>query len=56
MGSLGTSIDRGTNNPKGFPEQASSSKPAEDFPDIEMSFPKDTTQEEPHLEIRSPLG
>jgi hypothetical protein len=56
LGSLGTSIDRGTNTPEKFPEQASSSKPAEYFPDIEMSFPEDTTQEETHFEIRSPLG
>jgi hypothetical protein len=38
---LGTSIDRGTNNPEKCPEQASSSKLVEDFPDIEMSFPED---------------
>jgi hypothetical protein len=41
LGSLGTSIDRGTNNPGKCPEQASSSKPIEKFPDIEMSFPED---------------
>jgi hypothetical protein len=56
LGSLGTSIDRGTNNPKKFLEQASSSKPVGDFPDIEMSFPEDKAQEEPHFETRSPLG
>jgi hypothetical protein len=56
LGNLGTLIDRGTNNPEKCPEQASSSKPAEDFPDIEMSFPEDTTQEEPHFEMRIPLG
>jgi hypothetical protein len=53
---LGTSIDRGTNNPKKFPEQASSSKPVGYFPDIEMCFTEDTTQEEPHFEIKIPLG
>jgi hypothetical protein len=56
LGSLRTSIDRGTNNPEKCLEQASSSKPAEDFPNIEMYFPEDKTQEEPHFEIRSPLG
>jgi hypothetical protein len=53
---LGTSIDRGTNNPEKCPEQASSSKPTEFFPDIEMSFPEGTAQEEPHFETRIPLG
>jgi hypothetical protein len=38
------------------PEPASSSKLAEDFPDIEMSFPEDTTQEEFIFEMRDPLG
>jgi hypothetical protein len=56
LGSLGTSLDRGTNNPEIHPEQPSSSKPVEDFPDIEMSFPEDRAQEEPHFETRSPLG
>jgi hypothetical protein len=56
LGSLGTSLDRGTNNPEIYPEQPSSSKPVEDFPDIEMSFPEDRAQEEPHFETRSPLG
>ena len=56
LGSLGTSIDRGTNNPEKYPEQASSSKPAEYFPDIEMSFPEDIAQEESHFEIRRPIG
>jgi hypothetical protein len=56
LGSLGTSIDRGTNNPKKCLEQASSSKPVGDFPDIEMSFPEDKSQEEPHFETRIPLG
>jgi gas vesicle protein len=41
LGSLGTSIDRDTNKPEEYQERASSSKPAEDFPDIEMSFPED---------------
>jgi hypothetical protein len=56
LGSLGTSIDRGTNNPEKCPEQASSSKPVEYFPDIEISFPKDRAHEEPYFETRSPLG
>jgi hypothetical protein len=56
LGSLGTSIDKGTNNTEECPEQASSSKPDEDFPDIEMTFPEDTTQEELNFETRSPLG
>ena len=56
LGSLGTSIDRGENNPEKCPEQASSSKPVEDFPNIEMSFPEDRAQEEPHFETRIPLG
>ena len=56
FGSLGTSHDRGTNNPEKCPEQASSSKLVEYFPDIEMSFPKDRAQEEPHFETRIPLG
>jgi hypothetical protein len=43
LGSLGTSIDKGTNNTKECPEQASSSKLDEYFPDIEMTFPEDTT-------------
>jgi hypothetical protein len=38
---LGTSIDRGANNPEKCPEQPSSSKPIEYFPDIEMSFLED---------------
>jgi hypothetical protein len=33
----------------------SSSNPAEDLPDIEMSFPENTTQEEPHTEVNSPV-
>ena len=55
LGSLGTSIDRGTNNLEKFLEQASSSKLVEDFFDIEMSFLEDIAQEEPHFETRSPL-
>jgi hypothetical protein len=56
LGILGTSIDRGTNNPEKCPEQASSSKPVEYFPDIEIYFPKERAQEEPHFETRIPLG
>jgi hypothetical protein len=56
LGSLGTSIDRDTNNPKKCPEQAFSSKPVGYFPDIEMSFLKDKAQEEPYFETRIPLG
>jgi hypothetical protein len=56
FGSLGTSIDRGTNNTEKFLEQASSSKRVEDFPDIEMYFTEDRAQEEPNFETRSPLG
>jgi hypothetical protein len=55
LGSLGTSIDRDTNKPKEYQEQASSSKPVEYFPNIEISFPEDARQEEPHLEVRIPL-
>jgi hypothetical protein len=53
---LETLIDRGTNNLGKCPEQASSSKPVEYFPDIKMSFPEDRAQEEPYFETRSPLG
>jgi hypothetical protein len=53
LGSLGASIDR--DKSKEYQERASSSNPAENFPDIEMSFPEDTTYEEPHPEARSPL-
>jgi hypothetical protein len=53
LGSLGASIDR--DKPEEYQERASSSKPAENFPDIEMSFPEATTQEEPHPEARNPL-
>jgi hypothetical protein len=56
FGILGTSIDRGTNNLEKSPGQTSSSKPTEYFLDIEMSFPEVTTEEEPHFEMRSPLG
>ena len=56
LGRLGTSIDRGANNPEIYLEQPSSSKLVEYFPDIEMSFPEDRAQEEPHFETRIPLG
>jgi hypothetical protein len=41
LGSLGTSLDRGTNNQEIHSEQPSSSNLVEDFPNIEMSFPED---------------
>jgi len=53
LGSLGASIDKYKS--KGYQEQASSSNPTKNFPDIEMSFPEDTTYEEPYPEARSPL-
>jgi hypothetical protein len=56
LGILGTSLDRGTNNLEIHPEQPSSSKPVEYFPDIEISFPEDRAQEEPHFKTRIPLG
>jgi hypothetical protein len=43
LGSLETSMDRDTNKPEEHQERASSSKLSKDFPDIEMSFPKDAT-------------
>ena len=52
-GILGASIDR--DKSKEYRERASSSKPAENFPYIEMPFPEDTSYEEPHPEARSPL-
>jgi hypothetical protein len=54
LGSLGTSINKDTNRPEEYQAPTSSSNPVEDFPDIEMSFPEDTTQEEPHTEVNSP--
>jgi hypothetical protein len=56
LGNLGNLTDRDENNLEKDPEPTSSSKPAEDFPDIEMSFPDDTTQEEFLFEIGDPLG
>ena len=35
---------------------ASPLNPVEDFPDIEMSFPDDTSQEEPHTEVNTLVG
>jgi hypothetical protein len=48
-------MDIDTNKLEEYQERTSSSKPAEDFPNIEMSFSEDATQEEPHPEVRSPL-
>jgi hypothetical protein len=56
LGILGTSLDRGTNNPEIHSEQSSSSNPVEYFPDIEMSFPNDRAQEGTHFKTRIPLG
>jgi hypothetical protein len=53
LGSLGNSINKDTNRPKEYQAPASSSKPVEHFPTIDMSFPEDTTQEEPHAEVSS---
>jgi hypothetical protein len=55
MGNLGTSTDRDEHNLEKEPKPGSSSKLAEDFPDIEMSFPDDTAQEEFIFEERNPL-
>jgi hypothetical protein len=56
LGNLGTSTDKGKNNLEKDLEPGSSSKLAEDFPDIEMSFPDDTAQEEFLFETGDPLG
>jgi hypothetical protein len=56
LGSLGTSISRDTNRPEEYQVPTSPSNPAEDFPDIEMSLPDDTTQEEPHTEVNTLVG
>ena len=53
LGSLGASIER--DKSKENQERASSSNPAENFLDIEMSFPEDTAHEEPHPKERSPV-
>jgi hypothetical protein len=37
--------------PEEYQVPSSSSNLVEDFPDIEMSFPEDTTQEEPHTQV-----
>jgi hypothetical protein len=55
LGSLGTSIDKYTNRLEEYQEQASPSKPIEYFPKIEISFPKDAEQEEPHPKVNRPI-
>jgi hypothetical protein len=55
LGNLGTSTDKGKNNLEKDLELGSSSRPVEDFPETEMSFPDDTTQEEFIFEERNPL-
>jgi hypothetical protein len=54
LGNLGTLTDRNEHNLE--TEPASSSKPTEDLPDIEMSFPDHTAQEEFLFETGDPLG
>jgi hypothetical protein len=56
LGNLGTLTDRDENTLEKDPEPASSSKPVEDFLDIEISFLDDTTQKEFLFEMRDPLG
>jgi hypothetical protein len=56
LGNLGTLTDRDEHNLEKEPKPASTSKPAEDFPDIEMSFSDDTVQEEFLFETGGPLG
>jgi hypothetical protein len=56
LGNLGTLTDRDEHNLEKEPKPTSSSKLAEDFPDIEISFPDDTTHEEFLFETREPLG
>jgi hypothetical protein len=55
LGNLGTSTDKGKNNLEKDLELGSSSRPVEEFPKTEMSFPDDTTQEEFIFEERNPL-
>jgi hypothetical protein len=56
LGNLGTLTDKDENNLEKEPKPASSSKPAEDFPNIEFFFPDDTAQEEFLFDIGDPLG
>ena len=56
LGNLGTLTDRNEHNLEKEPEPASTSKPTEDFLDIEMSFLDDTSQGEIIFEMRDPLG
>jgi hypothetical protein len=55
LGNLGTTIDKDTSRPEEHPAPTSSSNPVVDLLDIEMSFPEDTTQAEPHTEVNSPV-
>jgi hypothetical protein len=51
LGSLETSIDRNKIKSKSYQGEASSSKPAENLSDFEISFSEDVAQEEPHPEV-----
>jgi hypothetical protein len=55
LGNLRTSTNKGKINMEKYLKLDSSSKPTKDFPDIEMSFPYDTTPEEFIFEERNPL-
>jgi hypothetical protein len=55
LGNLGTSIDKDTNRSEEHQAPTSSSNPIVDLPDIEMPFPKDTEQAEPHTEVNNPV-
>jgi hypothetical protein len=55
LGNLGISIDKDTNRSEEHQALASSSNPIVDLPDIEMPFPEETEQTEPHTEVNNPV-
>jgi hypothetical protein len=55
LGNLGTSVTKDTSRSEEHQAPTSSSNPALDLPDIEMPFPEDTEQPEPHTEVNNPV-
>jgi hypothetical protein len=55
LGKLRKLVTKYTSRSEEHQEPTSSSNPTVDLPDIEMPFPEDTEQPEPHTEVNNPI-
>jgi hypothetical protein len=53
LGNLGTSVTKNVRRSEEHQAPTSPSNPVMDLPDIEMPFPEDATQPEPHIEVNN---